>query len=108
MGDDHVGAVADCRKALQLDPSLSWVVATMERSIAAAPEETTEVRPPEEPSQAIEIAVPTEPMPTVERLRELITSVYERKNPDKLAELGGLFEKYSGKEMIMYNFVCKK
>jgi len=108
MLEDHVGAVADCRKALQLDPSLTWVRATLERSCEAAPEETAEVRPPEEPSPAPAKEVLTEPMPSVERLHELIRGVYERKNPQKLAELDQLFAKYEGKEMIMYAFICKK
>merc|ERR1719262_1959040 len=109
MLQDHVGAVADCRKALQIDSSLTWVRATMERSRDAAPEETAMEILPQEPAPAPEKEnMPTEPMPSVERLHELIHGVYERKNPDKLAELGHLFQKYAGKEMIMYQFICKK
>lgn len=108
MLEDHVGAAADCRKALQLDPSLTWVSATLERSREAAPDETAEEILPEEPIPLPERDVPTEPMPSVERLKELIYGVYERKNPEKLSDLDVLFQKYAGKEMIMYQFICKK
>jgi tetratricopeptide (TPR) repeat protein len=47
-------------------------------------------------------------MPSTDRLREIIRGVYERKNPEKLADLDKFFEKYAGKEMTMYRFICNK
>jgi tetratricopeptide (TPR) repeat protein len=105
---DHVGAVADCRKALELDPTIDWVRSTMEASRAAEPEATAEVIQPEVPEPREEEPATTEPMPSTERLHELIKGVYQRKNPEKLPELDRLLGKYVGKEMTMYRFVCKK
>lgn len=42
------------------------------------------------------------------QVRELIRSVYERRNPAKLGELGALFAKYAGSEMDVYRHVCQK
>ena len=37
-----------------------------------------------------------------------IRGVYERRNPSKLSDLEGLFEKYKGCEMALYQRVCAK
>lgn len=42
------------------------------------------------------------------KLKELIRGVYQRKKPDKLAELDLLLEKHRGDEKEIYEFVCKK
>mmetsp|Transcript_67866 Transcript_67866/g.107633 ORF Transcript_67866/g.107633 Transcript_67866/m.107633 type:complete len:708 (+) Transcript_67866:47-2170(+) len=109
MLEDYVGAVADSLKALELDRSLRWVRDVLEGSRVAAPEATVGVTASKAPELIVEEEPEkTEPMPSTDRLRELIKGIYERKNPEKLAELDRLFEKYAGKEMTMYRFICNK
>lgn len=42
------------------------------------------------------------------RLRQLIQGVYERRNPDKLRELGALLDRHRGRERQVYEHVCRK
>ena len=40
--------------------------------------------------------------------QDKIRGVYERRNPAKLSDLEGLFEKYKGRELALYQRVCAK
>jgi hypothetical protein len=43
-----------------------------------------------------------------EQYSELLEKVYTEKNPSKLDDLPGLLEKFSGREKVLFEMVCKK